>query len=109
MGIIIAVALVMGLVFYNNTSAEYSVVQLANGQLYVGKLHSFPRLKMIDAYVLQVVRDEKDPEKNTFQLAPLSDTVWSPRELYLGYSQIDFYGPLEETSRIVQGIKQQKK
>lgn len=103
--IIIAGLCIAGIWLYSIPPRQYSVVQLANGQLYVGKLNHFLRLKLTDAYALQVIRDEKNPEKNSFQLVPLRETFWAPQKLYLERSQVMFYGSLEETSKIVQGLR----
>lgn len=90
---------------YSVSPRSYSMVQFSNGQLYVGKLNHFLRLKLTDAYVLQIVRDEKNPQKNSFQLVPLRETLWAPQTLYLQNNQVMFYGTLEETNRIVQGLR----
>lgn len=86
--------------------SEYSVVYLSTGELYVGKLSSFPRLKLTDGYIFQVARDAADPERSNFQLAPLSDALWAPQYLYLNREQIIFSGPLSEASGIFATLKQ---
>lgn len=103
-GIIVA-GLSIAWIWFYSVPEHYSIVQLANGQMYVGKLNYFSRLKLTDVYAFQILRDEKNPEKNSFQLVPLRETLWAPTKLYFERSQVMFYGPLEETSKIVQGLR----
>ncbi len=85
---------------------HYSFIYFPNGEIYVGKLATFPRLALENPYLLVVTKSETEKDKNTFQLTPLSETVWSPDMLYLNEKQILYYGPLDEYSSVVQGIKQ---
>jgi hypothetical protein len=87
------------------SSNNYSVVYLTSGEVYVGKLSSFPRLTLTDAYLIQIVKDATDQTKSSFQLAPLSQTIWSPKKLYINDEQVIFSGPINETSQVVQTIK----
>ncbi len=87
-------------------SKHYSVVYLATGEIYIGKLSCFPkRFKLNDAYRLQAVKDPKDETKTNFQLTPLNESLWSPKELYLNSDQIVFYGPIEESSKAGEALK----
>src|SRR3989339_1160842 len=79
-------------VFKSNN--DYSVVYLLTGEVYIGKLTTFPDLQLKDIYVLQLSKDEKDPTKNTFQINPINDAVWAPKELHFLKDNIVFYGPL---------------
>lgn len=88
---------------------SYSVVYLATGEIYIGKLAIFPRLELDSAYILQVVKDEKDPAKSNFQMTPLSEAIWAPKTLYLNSKQVVFYGPVSETSKVAETIKNAKK
>lgn len=88
-------------------SKEYSVVYLSTGEIYIGSLSylSYPKFKFTDAYRLQLVKDPKDETKTNFQLAPLKDTLYSPKTLYLNPDQIVFYGPIEEGSSAGEALK----
>jgi|GEM_PF-890708 len=88
-----------------NSSNDYSVVYLTSGEVYVGHLSSFPRLTLTDAYLIQIVKDSTDATKSSFQLAPLSQTIWSPKVIYLNHDHIVFSGPISETSQVVETIK----
>ena len=69
--------------FNNEGVSDYSVVYLTTGEVYIGKLTVFPSLKLEDAYILQVARDENNPENITFQLNPINDALWAPQSLHL--------------------------
>ena len=87
----------------------YSIVYLATGEVYIGKLTTFPDLQLKDSYVLQVTKDENDPTKNNFQLQALSDALWAPKVLYLTEKNVVFYGPLLPESQIAKKLAEQGK
>lgn len=93
----------------NSSVDDWSIVYLSTGEIYIGKLCSFPSLKLTKAYILQVITteaSEQEGESQTnFQLTPLTDALWAPKELYLNKDQIVFYGPIEETSRVVETLR----
>jgi hypothetical protein len=103
---VIAIALAVTMYLKTKSSSDdYSVVYLTSGEVYVGKLSSFPRLTMTDAYLIQIVKDATDATKSSFQLSPLSQTIWSPKVLYINNDQVIFSGPISETSQVAQTIK----
>lgn len=87
----------------------YSVVYLVTGEVYVGKLKTFPDLELIDSYMLQVSKDASDPNKNNFQLQPIKDALWAPKSLHFIKDSVVFYGPLLPTSKIAEALLQQAK
>ena len=88
---------------------DYSIVYLTTGEVYIGKLTTFPDLQLTNAYILQISKDEKDPTKNNFQLNPIKDALWAPKKLHLVRNNISFYGPLSPDSNIAQTLAQQVK
>jgi hypothetical protein len=112
---ILVIVLVVVLVFsFKKTSGvasknNYSVVYLTTGEIYVGKLCTFPRMELKNGYFLTTVQDATDPKKTNFQLNSLSETFWSPKQLYLNRDQVVFYGPLLDTSKIAQTILSNQK
>jgi len=102
---ILVAIMAIGIFMKSRPQDNLSVVYLSTGEIYVGKLSSFPSLSLTDAYLLQVIKDSSDPAKNNFQLAPLSEALWSPRVIYLNRDHIIFSGPMNESSRVVQAIK----
>lgn len=78
----------------------YSAVYLHTGEVYVGRLSMFPQMKLSDPYILQSVPNQQTPSSNDFQLFPLSQSLWSPNVLYLNPSQVVFYGPVTEGSKV---------
>lgn len=80
-------------------STRYSIVYLQTGEIYVGKLTFFPKIKLKDPYILRVTKDEKDPKKSSFQLSPLKETVWNTKSLTLNKAHVVFYGLLDNDSK----------
>ena len=114
--IIIALSVIAGITIFlwflfdfsqsSLSKKTYSVVYLSSGEIYIGRLQRFPRWKLSDAYIFQSAKNSDDPAKNTFQLVPLKDALWAPKEIYLERDQIIFSGPLDENSRAAQALKQ---
>lgn len=103
--IVLAIATSIYFQTRNQSTSNYSVVYLTSGEVYVGHLSSFPKLSLNDAYLIQIVKDPADATKTSFQLAPLSQTIWSPKVLYLNEDHIIFSGPINESSQVVQTIE----
>ena len=109
---VVLVLVVVGLgflIYKNNIDNGYSVVYLSTGEVYVGKLTTFPDLQLKNGYILVVIKDEKDSTKNNFQLQPIKDMFWSPKALHLVKDNIVFYGPLMENSKIAETLVAQVK
>jgi len=108
--VFVIIAVAVG-VFYVYPKLEmgksYSVIYLNTGEIYIGKLSylSFPRFKLTDAYRLQTIKDPEDETKTNFQLVPLKESLYSPRELYLNPAQVVFYGPIGETSKASEALR----
>lgn len=105
--IIVIVLIVVGVAFYINKvnkNKGYSVIYLSTGEIYVGKLCTFPYLKLTDGYVFVATKDDKDPTKNNFQLNPMNETLWAPKSLHLVKKNIIFYGKLNTNSKIAQTL-----
>lgn len=82
----------------------YSAVYLTTGEIYIGKLSTFPKLVLTDAYLLQIVPSSNDPTKQTFQLAPLKDALWSPERMYFNKEQVIFTAPIREDSQVAKTL-----
>ncbi len=109
--IIFLVIILAGLAVYFigfNNSNNNSVVYLSTGEVYIGKLSTFPQLKLTDIYLLQVTKDKNDPTKSNFQLTPIKKAIWAPKYLYLNKDQVIFYGPIKKSSRISEALSKQK-
>ena len=105
--LVVVVLVVVGAVlwFYKvNKNTGNSVVYLVSGEVYIGKLTTFPDFQLTDAYILQVVKDEKDPTKNNFQLNPVSDALWATESMHLVKDNVVFYGPLLSNSKIAETL-----
>ena len=108
----VVVLVLVGLGFWMNKVNQdrgYSVVYMTSGEVYVGKLSTFPDLELKDAYILQVVKDEKDPTKNNFQLNPVKEALWAPESMHLIKDNVVFFGVLLDTSSIVKTLAEKAK
>ena len=105
--IVVVVLVVVGVGFWVNkvnTEAGYSVVYLSTGEIYVGKLTTFPDLELKNAYILLVIKDTTDPTKSNFQLNPVSEALWAPQSIHLVKEHVVFYGSLLANSKIAQTL-----
>lgn len=108
--VVVLIVLFFGLLQYRASHQnDYSVVYLTTGEIYIGKLTTFPDLELTDGYILQVTKDTKDPTKNNFQLNPVNQALWAPSKLNLIEKNVVFYGPLLPESKIAQTLAAQKK
>ena|SRR3989338_1157043 len=111
-GLVVVVLVVAGAVFLGlkmKKEQGYSVVYMTTGEIYIGKLATFPDLQLRDGYIFQAIKDATDPEKSNFQLQPLKDALWAPKTLHLVKDNIAFYGPLMSDSKIAQTLAEQAK
>lgn len=105
--VVIVVLVVVGLGFWinkTNKEAGYSVVYLTTGEVYIGKLTTFPDLELYNGYILQITKDATDPNKSNFQLNPVSQALWAPESIHLVKDNVVFYGPLMSNSKIAQTL-----
>jgi len=107
--VLVAVILVFGALQYRaNHQNDYSVVYLTTGEVYVGKLSTFPDLQLKNSYILQVTKDATDATKSNFQLQPISEALWAPKTLHLVEKNVVFYGPILSTSKIAEALAAKK-
>lgn len=107
--VVVLVLVVVGFFVYKAKMSEgYSIVYLTTGEVYIGKLTTFPDLKLKDTYILQITKDTEDATKNNFQLQPVSDALWAPEYINLTQKNVIFYGPLLETSQIAQTLAEKQ-
>lgn len=98
--VVILLAVVIYFAFFGTQNKGYSVVYFSSGEMYVGRLSTFPRFTLTDGYLVQATLDPADQTKKNFQLSPISDALWATKRLHLNKNQVLFYGPLEESSKI---------
>ena len=108
--IVVLVALVLVLAFWQHKKHEndYSVVYLSTGEVYIGKLTTFPDMQLADGYVLQITKDPTDPTKSNLQLNPINQALWAPEVMHLNKQNIVFYGLLSPTSKAAQTLAAKK-
>jgi hypothetical protein len=107
-GIVVLIAFVVVLVAIvvpvMNKNKAYSVVYMTTGEVYIGKLSTFPDMQLSDGYIMQVTKNATDSSQNGFQLNPVNQAVWAPQVMHLNKQNIIFYGPLLASSKIAQTL-----
>ena len=92
-----------------NKDKGYSIVYLVTGEVYIGKLTTFPDLELRNSYILLIAKDPEDANKNTFQLNPIKDALWAPKAIHLVKDNVVFYGSLDPESQIAKTLAEQGK
>jgi len=82
----------------------YTAVYMTSGDIYFGKLHSFPKPYLTDA--LYVTRNTGQNGQTQLGLATFKSAFWSPvGEIYFNPSQVLFTAPLRNDSQIITAIQ----
>ena len=93
-------------VFPFTEEMKYQAVQLSSGDIYYGKLQTFPCCKLTDVYFLQTLPAEEEGGQPEINLAPLNSLFFGPENtMYLQKKQILWWADLAENSQILQVIK----
>lgn len=83
---------------------KYQAVQLINGDVYYGKLQTFPCCKLINAYFIQNIKEEADTIP---QIRPLNSLFFGPENImHLQKEQILWWADLSENSQVLKAIKE---
>ena len=107
--VVVLIVLTAGLWVKKGKETGYSVVYMTSGEVYVGKLSTFPDLELKDGYIFQATKDTTDQTKTNFQLNPIKDSLWEPESMHLIKDNVIFYGALMSDSKIAQTIAGQTK
>ncbi len=82
---------------------SYHAVLLTSGDLYFGKLHTFPWPSLSDVYFLD--RDQSNPQ-SPYRLTKFSNAFWGPADrLELNSSQILWVAELSPASPVTRAIR----
>ena len=85
-------------------NSGYTAVYMTSGDIYFGKLHSFPRPYLTDA--LYVTRNTGANNQTQLGLATFKSAFWNPvGEIYFNPSQVLFTAPLRNDSQIITAIE----
>jgi len=106
--IVVLIILFAGSFFTGQAKSDYSIVYLSTGEVYIGKLDTFPGFELTGGYVFQVVPDLSDPKKSNFQLNAVKEALWSPEKLHFVESNVVFYGQLSVESAIAKKLLEQE-
>jgi|SRR3989344_499533 len=108
--LIVVVLVVVGAFWVKKTKGDnaYSVVYMTTGEVYIGKLSTFPDFSLSDSYQFQVVKDATDPNKSSFQLQPTSEALWAPKSMHIIKDNVAFYGSLMSDSKIAETLAAKK-
>ncbi|MDP3015022.1 MAG: hypothetical protein Q8N28_01245 [bacterium] len=106
LAIVIILLIALGAVVYWQRSGfekSYWAVYLDTGDLYFGKLSSFPKLSLSDVWFLQ--RNPQDTQ-NPLSLTKFGNAFWGPEDkIYLNEKSVAWKTKLREDSQVVQFIK----
>ncbi|MDP3947159.1 MAG: hypothetical protein Q8Q41_00515 [bacterium] len=107
--LLLAVALVaLGYVLWQyqpqaDRDNSYSAVLLSSGELYFGRLHSFPSLSLTDVYLLQ--RNTSDAQ-NPVSIAKFTNVYWGPSDrLWLNRADVVWTTRLDAQSQVIKAIR----
>jgi len=85
-------------------NSGYTAVYMTSGDIYFGKLHSFPKPYLTDA--LYVTRSTGQNNQTQIGLATFKAAFWSPvGEIYFNPAQVLFTAPLRNDSQIIAAIQ----
>lgn len=86
----------------------WQAVQLTNGDVYYGRLSTFPSYKITDVHFIQQVPSENEEETPGTELVPLNNMFFGPKNvMHLEKSQILWWTDLSEDSQIKQALENQ--
>lgn len=98
--LLIGVFLGISFIYFVKTKKSYVAVFLENGNIYFGKLSTFPRLKLNNAIFLQL------DQTNQVSLQKFREAFWMPKgPIYLNKDHILFIAPINESSPIINLIE----
>lgn len=81
--------------------SQYAAVYMQTGDIYYGKLHSWPRLYLENVWYFQV------DEEGQAQLVPYKGLTWGPSDkMYLNRDQIVWWTPLRSDSQLIAAFEQ---
>lgn len=84
---------------------NYQIVQLASGEVYYGKLRTFPCCKLSNVYFIQKTQQENEGDENKIQLVSLNSLFFAPKDtIYLSRDQIIWWADLSKESQILKTI-----
>ncbi|OGF51425.1 hypothetical protein A2739_00110 [Candidatus Giovannonibacteria bacterium RIFCSPHIGHO2_01_FULL_43_100] len=105
--VLVLAVLVVVLVKKPNNTNDYSVIYVSSGEVYVGKLTTFPSFELKNVYIYKVSKDLVDESKTNFQLIPVKDALWAPESMHFNRQNVIFYGALSPDSVIVKKLAEQ--
>lgn len=104
--IVVVLLIALGIVIYwqkGGFEKPYWAVYLNTGDLYFGKLSSFPKLSLSGVLLLQ--RNPQDAQ-NPLSLAEFKEVFWGPEDkIYLNNENIIWKTKLRKDSKIIEFIK----
>lgn len=109
--VILVLAVLGATLWANKVNKEkgYSVVYMATGEVYIGKLSTLPDFTLTDSYQFQAVKDATDPTKSSFKLIPIKEALWATESMHLIKDNVVFYGALTSSSKIAETLAAQAK
>jgi len=91
------------------SESKYQAVQLISGDIYYGKLRTFPCCKISEAYIIQTNKSQKEGEEATTKLVPLASLFFAPENtMHFSKNQILWWANLSKDSQVLKAIKEIK-
>lgn len=91
---------ILGRILIYNKNKYYAVF-LSNGNIYFGKISTFPRFKLKDPYFVQV------DQQGNVSINRFKEAFWQPEgTIYLNKNFILFIAPLDPNSEIIKIMKE---
>jgi len=91
------------------SESKYQAVQLISGDIYYGKLRTFPCCKISEAYIIQTNKPQKEGETATTQLVPLSSLFFAPENtMHFSKNQLLWWTNLGNDSQVLKVIREMK-
>lgn len=103
--VIVLVLVLAGLIVWQKwgTKPAYSAVYLRTGDLYFGKLMTFPSFGLKNVYTISVNQQD---QQNPLSIQKFSNVFWGPKDyLKINRSEVVWITELKDESQLVQLIK----
>ena len=87
-----------------NAPSPYTAVYMTSGDIYFGKLSTFPHLRLTDVWYLE--RSTAQNGQPQVGIAPFTSAFWGPvGDIDINSQSVLFYAPIKNGSQLVQAFE----
>ena len=87
-----------------NAPSPYTAVYMTSGDIYFGKLSTFPHLRLMDVWYLE--RSTAQNGQPQVGVAPFTSAFWGPvGDIEINSQSVLFYAPIKNGSQLVQAFE----